>query len=175
MSQKNEPDKRLAAVCGLFCAACSLYIGSREDPNRLKAHADRLGITMKEAYCEGCRSDKRNPYCDSCEMDKCAAGKGLDFCGQCDEYPCQVLKDFQAEMPHRLELWNAHRRIVEAGWETWYAEMNDYYSCPECGILNSTYDRSCRSCGAVPSCGFVRDHQDEVTRMLKEKKIQLKL
>ncbi len=36
-------DKKLAAVCGLFCPACTIYIGTREDPDRLKASARRTG------------------------------------------------------------------------------------------------------------------------------------
>jgi len=35
----KEPDKKLAAVCGLYCEACSLYIATTEDPARLTALA----------------------------------------------------------------------------------------------------------------------------------------
>lgn len=39
--QKNEKhsgklDKKSAAVCGLFCETCTLFIATREDPARLK-------------------------------------------------------------------------------------------------------------------------------------------
>ena len=39
--EKNfkKPDKTLAAVCGLYCEACSLYIATKEDPARLTALA----------------------------------------------------------------------------------------------------------------------------------------
>ncbi|MCP3921192.1 MAG: DUF3795 domain-containing protein [Desulfobacterales bacterium] len=32
----SETDKNFAAVCGLNCEACTLYIGTTEDPDRLK-------------------------------------------------------------------------------------------------------------------------------------------
>ena len=104
MSNANQPDKRLAAVCGLFCPACTVYIATHEDSERLKLLAERMGQSVEATRCEGCRSEVRNSYCKSCAKVSCAAGKGIDFCGACDEYPCQELKDFQALMPHRSEL-----------------------------------------------------------------------
>ncbi|MFH1136925.1 MAG: DUF3795 domain-containing protein [Pseudomonadota bacterium] len=166
------PEKRLAAVCGLFCPACSIYIGSREDPERLKAIARTMGIAVEDAYCNGCRSDVRIPYCRACEMEKCAARKGLDFCGECDDFPCAELKEFQAARPHRIELWESQRRIREVGWEKWYEEMAEHFACPNCGVANSAYDRVCRACGASPSCGYVRDHQDEIKTMLARLKAE---
>ena len=52
MERVNEnhciPDKRLAAVCGLFCPACSVFIGTKEDPERLKVVAERLQRSVEE-------------------------------------------------------------------------------------------------------------------------------
>jgi hypothetical protein len=88
-------DKRLAAVCGLFCKACTVYIGSTEDPERLKSIAARYGEKPEEVKCMGCRSDVRFIYCQTCKLDKCAAQKGVEFCGSCESYPCEELKTFQ--------------------------------------------------------------------------------
>jgi hypothetical protein len=157
------PDKRLAAVCGLFCPACGIFIGTREDPARLEATARRFQRSLEEMQCNGCRSEKRCFYCETkCTMAKCAAAKGVDFCGECAEYPCEDLKAFQAEMPHRIELWKSQARIKEAGYEKWYAEMIEHYSCPQCKTINSAYDLKCRECGAEPSCEYVRLHKDEI-------------
>jgi len=68
------PDKRLAAVCGLFCPACTVFIGNREDPERLTRLAERLRHPVEELECNGCRSEKRSYYCrDHCVMIRCAA------------------------------------------------------------------------------------------------------
>ena len=156
------PDKRLAAVCGLFCPACSLFISTREDPKRLTTIAARLQRSAAELQCSGCRSEKRCFYCASCKMQSCAAAKKIDFCGQCPEYPCKELREFQAQRPHRLELWSSQERIKKVGYETWYREMIEYYSCPECRTINSAYDLACRKCGAIPSCTYVAIHKDEI-------------
>ncbi|MHB8085350.1 MAG: DUF3795 domain-containing protein, partial [Dehalococcoidia bacterium] len=105
-----------------------------------------------------------NMYCSSCKLILCASEKGLDFCGQCSEYPCEELKTFQSILPHRLELWQSLERIKEIGWEQWYDEMVDHYSCPECGTINSAYDKACRECGATPSCEYVRVNKEGIIK-----------
>lgn len=163
----EEPDKRLAAVCGLFCPACHVFIGTREDPERLKVMARRVQRPLEEMQCNGCRSAKRCFYCETkYTMAKCAAGKGVDFCGECADYPCKDLKAFQAELPHRIELWQSQARIKEAGYEKWYAEMIEHYSCQKCGTLNSAYDLACRKCGSTPSCAYVGLHKDDIIRQM---------
>ena len=164
------PDKRLAAVCGLFCPACSVFIGTKEDPERLKGLAERLQRQVEELECYGCRTEKRCFYCnENCKMAKCAAEKGVDFCGECAEYPCAELKVFQAELPHRIELWKFQERIKEVGYEKWYTEMIEHYSCPNCGTLNSAYDMACRKCGITPSCTYVSLHKDEIIQQLTKR------
>lgn len=166
MSNTNsiKPDKTQAAVCGLFCPSCTVYIATHEDPERLKAIAARSGVPVEEMECDGCRSDRLNLFCRvKCKMKKCAAEKGVDFCGSCGDYPCAELKEFQSLMPHRKELWNSHKRIKEAGWEKWFEEMTVLYSC-DCGTLNSAYDLKCRKCANEPSCGYVETHREEIIK-----------
>lgn len=175
MSKSDEilrkPDKRLAAVCGLFCPSCTVYIGAHENPERLEGLASRTGQPVDKLQCNGCRSEKRSYYCKNlCTMYKCAAERGIDFCGQCAEYPCNELKAFQAAMPHRLELWKSQERIKEVGYEQWYKEMARHYSCPACGTINSAYDMACWKCGAAPGCAFVGMHKEDIIQQMSKKK-----
>jgi hypothetical protein len=163
-SSDTKPDMRKAAVCGLFCPSCTLYIGTHEEPERLKIMAKAFNQPMESLKCDGCRAEVRNAYCETCKIYMCAADKGIDFCVECREYPCGEIKAFQSILPHRLELWQSQKRIKEAGWERWYEEMVEHYSCPECGTLNSAYDRSCRKCGADPSCNYVEVNGDDIIK-----------
>ncbi len=166
----DHADKKLAAVCGLFCPACHAYIGTREDPERLEALARRINRPADDLHCHGCRSEKRSFFCrEICTMAKCAADRGVEFCGDCADYPCKDLKEFQSLAPHRIELWQNHARRKEAGLETWYAEMIGHYSCPACHTVNSAYDLKCRKCGNDPSCEYVRLHRDEIARHLAKR------
>jgi hypothetical protein len=167
----NTPDKKHAAVCGLFCPACTAFIGTREDPKRLEVLAKRMGRPVEDLQCLGCRTETRSFYCRTiCTMAACAAEKGVDFCGQCPDYPCMALKTFQAQAPHRIELWSSQARIKEVGYETWYAEMTKHFSCQSCGALNSAYDLKCRKCGSEPGCEYVRMHKNEIVRHLEKRK-----
>ena len=165
MKGKNDfqAQKELTAVCGLFCPSCTVYIGTAEDPDRLKVIADHYGTGAEVWECHGCRSGKRSYFCENkCKMVACAAEKGIDFCGECEEYPCEELRTFQKERPHRLELWEAQERIKEVGYAQWFDEMLDHYACPRCQTINSAYDSQCRACGAKPSCAYVERHGKEL-------------
>lgn len=164
--QSSRLDKRVAAACGLYCEACSLYIATMEDPERLKMIAARFHVSEEAAKCHGCRSDKRFPQCESCKMSACTAQRGIDFCGECAEYPCEHLKKFQTERPHRIELWDELERIRAIGYEQWLGEIREHYACPQCGTVNSAYDLKCRKCGAEPSCTYVGKHREEIERFL---------
>ena len=52
----RKPEKRLAAVWGLFCPACDIFIGTHEDPERLKVIAGRIQYSVEQLECHGCRS-----------------------------------------------------------------------------------------------------------------------
>jgi uncharacterized protein DUF3795 len=162
-----KSDKRLAAVCGLYCEACTLYIATTEDPQRLKLLADRFGISEEDIKCYGCRSAKRGPYCAVCKMYTCAAEKGIEFCSGCDDYPCGILQKFQSEAPHRIELWDSLDNIRDGGYKNWLREMKVRYSCSECGAINSAYDMKCRNCGNEPSCSFTAEHRKAIEPFLK--------
>ena len=157
-----------AAVCGLYCDACSIFIGSQEDPKRLQLFAGRQGWTVEEAHCDGCRAERRTPYCRDCTLYACAAERGLLFCGECSEYPCAELDGFHRERPHRAEIYNDLARIGEIGAEAWTAEVRERYTCPSCGVINSAYDLKCRSCGHEPGCAYVATHREAIVERLRQ-------
>ena len=82
------------------------------------------------------------------------------------DFPCADLKEFQADKPHRLELWPNQERIREAGYEKWFAEMLERYACPKCGALNSAYHVACRECGTTPGNAFVEAHKEAIIKHL---------
>jgi hypothetical protein len=162
-----NPNKKLAAVCGLYCEACTLYIATREDPARLKLLAKRFQLPEEEMKCNGCRAAKRGPYCQTCKMFACAVEKGIDFCVDCEDFPCHDLKQFQSERPHRIELWDDLERIGAIGYKQWLKEIRENYTCPQCRSINSAYDLKCRQCGHKPSCAYVAKHKEAIETVVK--------
>lgn len=124
---------------------------------------------LSETRCEGCRSDRKTAYCNNCFMIKCSREKNLNFCGGCNEYPCEELKNFQRQMPHRAELWKAQSRIAEIGAAQWTDEMKAYFSCPECNASNTSYDLKCPKCGHIPGNGFAGNNREAIMAYLEEK------
>ncbi|HEX3047597.1 MAG TPA: DUF3795 domain-containing protein, partial [Bacillota bacterium] len=148
--------------CGLFCPSCTIFIGSTDEPERLSKLANRLGQSVESTRCAGCRSEKRTGYCQTCKMAACIGKKGFKFCIECEEYPCAELKSFQGVYAHRIELWKWQERIKEAGYEQWFHEMIEHFSCPECHTINSAFDIVCRKCGNEPSCNYVKVNQQAI-------------
>ncbi|MBN1665002.1 MAG: DUF3795 domain-containing protein [Deltaproteobacteria bacterium] len=170
--EDNAPggsDKTFAAVCGLYCEACSLFIATTEDPARLAAMARRFEVSEEAVKCYGCRSSKRGPYCQTCKMFSCAAGRGIDFCVECAEYPCDDLKQFQSERPHRIDLWDSLEQIRAVSYERWLTDIREDYTCPQCRTVNSAYDAKCRKCGSEPSCNYVARHKQAIEPYLKSR------
>ncbi len=58
--------------CGIVCSEC----GYREKMN-----------------CKGCVAIK-NPFWGECPVKKCCEDKGLENCGQCNNFPCKLLNSF---------------------------------------------------------------------------------
>ncbi len=159
MNQNIAPDKALVSVCGLFCHACGVYYSTLENnEENLKKIALRMNLPYEKVRCTGCRTQTKMEFCKDCFMIKCADERGVDFCGQCNEFPCDGFKEFQSKMPHRVELWKSQERIKEIGWEAWFNEMIEHYTCKECGTMNGWYDFSCRECGHTPGSTFVEQN-----------------
>lgn len=167
-------DKKLAAVCGLYCGACSLFIATTDDPERLKGLAEKSQLSEEAVKCYGCRSDIKPLRCKECRIFACAAQRGINFCSECEKYPCEYLKKFQCEcsgksqlaMPHRIELWDNLEHIKNIGYIQWLQKILESYSCPRCQTINSTYDLKCRKCGQEPSCDYVRRHKRAIEQYL---------
>ncbi|MDD3221401.1 MAG: DUF3795 domain-containing protein [Clostridia bacterium] len=93
--------KDLIAYCGLDCEKCDARIATLNDDNKLREKTAKLWselngaeITAEMINCVGCRVDGvKTPFCNAmCPIRKCAAGKKVSTCGDCDEMDkCETL------------------------------------------------------------------------------------
>ncbi len=156
-----------SGVCGMYCRACGLYLGSTEEPRRLAAFAERSGKPLDEVRCHGCQSDLVASYCRTCKLRNCALGKGLTFCAECADFPCADFSAFAARDLTGQVLANC-KAIRGQGWQSWYEGQALDHACPSCGTINSIRDLTCRRCGHDPSCAFVGRHREAAIRLLGE-------
>ncbi|MDD3024012.1 MAG: DUF3795 domain-containing protein [Syntrophomonadaceae bacterium] len=139
----KEVVERLAP-CGLDCSRCADYAGGevqtlsnrlskllngyhrvarvREGINPMYAGYSQFEEVLKTfagAACSGCRGD--NVLCPiECTAGECTRKKGLDFCFQCEEFPCSKKID-----PQIQKRWlDFNRRMKEIGAAEFCAEQN---------------------------------------------------
>lgn len=113
--------------CGLYCGKCEIYIASMSsDDKRKAALAAKLSkikgkkIAAEDVHCWGCWSNNRNCWGKRCEFRKCAADKGIDFCYQCPEFPCNDLNKFYDTQPQARDNLI---QISKKGFDAFVSEM----------------------------------------------------
>ena|SRR6056297_3276247 len=116
--------ERLTAPCGLDCFNCPLYRANEDEALREKV-ASGLGIAVEEAKCPGCRDAGGTVTClgmtGPCQVFCCISEKGLRFCFECPEFPCDNLHpyaDRASEVPHNTKVFNLCL-IKKMGLENW--------------------------------------------------------
>ena len=134
------------APCGLNCGKCLVFehgeikgharaLADLLGPN-FQAYADRFAMVnpifghykafrnlldfLAEGSCRSCR----NGQClfQPCKVRECVKEKGVDFCFQCDSYPC----DATGLNERLVRVWRANNdRMKEVGVEQFHEEVKD--------------------------------------------------
>ena len=96
MSGKNQ----MIAVCGLKCHKCDI-LEATEDPKMAQEIADWFKrernevVKLEDIHCSGCKGDRSKHWSAECWILQCCVDKkGLQFCHQCDEFPCDKLAEW---------------------------------------------------------------------------------
>lgn len=98
------------SVCGLNCAKCSLYHNNQ---------------------CGKCRGDLEVHWSPDCRFLPCATDKGLQYCSECDGFPCEKLEEFASDgYAHHKQTVENMKRMKEIGIEAWIAEQEKCTFCP---------------------------------------------
>ena len=118
--------RQMTAPCGLDCFNCPPYLANENEELRT-AISQHLGIPFEQAACQGCRNEKgecrfvRLFHAEPCSLYKCIEKKGIDFCCDCSDFPCDRLHpyaDRASEVPHNTKVFNLCL-IKKMGLEPW--------------------------------------------------------
>ena len=144
-----EVDERLLAPCGLYCGVCAVRIAYRDGNEKFKGRLTGVyGLTSTEQVrCRGCLSDDRFLYCDACPIRECCAGKGIEGCHRCEDWPCGYINGFPYPVGKRVML-RAIPTWRELGTEKYVELEEKRYLCPQCGYVLFRGAKRCRGCGA---------------------------
>ena len=118
--------KILTAPCGLDCFNCPVLEGNITDDKR-KAIAPYLHMAPEEVACKGCKPEQgRCRFNLNCATWECTQKKGVEFCHECDEFPCGLLAPSKkgADYPHNMKVYNLCR-IKLIGLDAWIEEASE--------------------------------------------------
>ena len=99
----------MTGICGDNCEYCPRYIATRNGGNidleKVKELWVRLGLRdrtfpVEDMACHGCSPENKCAYT---ELRTCAAAKDLETCGQCGDYPCDLI-EFTFEKSEKLRM-----------------------------------------------------------------------
>lgn len=138
---------RYDAPCGIYCGACGTLNAFRE--GRLEEHSKLVNEDPELLKCAGCKTDVNATYCEGCFIRDCAADQGIEFCFECEDFPCDALVDFKNDKwPHHSRVLKNLAEIRDKGLDVWLEERAKRWSCPECGKGFTWYEDTCEKCGA---------------------------
>ena len=99
---------KMFAMCGLDCAACPAFIAHKTDDQALREKtatewSQQFHVDIKPAdiNCVGCVKTKgvHIGHCGECEIRQCGLSHQEKSCALCDDYPCQTISQFLANVP----------------------------------------------------------------------------
>lgn len=64
---------KIESNCGIYCSECKF---------------------LKENVCLGCTNIEKPFWGDSCAIKDCCKEKKVDCCGECTDFPCELLNSF---------------------------------------------------------------------------------
>lgn len=140
--------KKRLAPCGLHCGKCfafangdicnssaqlkeslgnfdkyaERFVGLLDEPKFLKYPDFKEFLTyLSSGSCNGCRSEQCKLF-KSCNVRGCSEEKNVDFCFQCDEFPCSKT-GFDEHLYKRHV--NINGQMKEFGIEQYYEEIKE--------------------------------------------------
>lgn len=127
---------QMTAPCGLDCFNCVFFLANHDQGAReeLERYERLMGMPMEMMLCQGCRSQggciklhgavSNRGEDEPCPAFACSQEKGLDFCYECGDFPCDHLHpyaDRADKVPHNTKVFNLCL-IKKMGLENWARE-----------------------------------------------------
>ena len=155
-------DFRLDSYCGLYCGACDVLIANWN--GTIDELAQAWDMHPDDLRCWGCKSDTVCIYCTDCTIRQCAQSRQIEFCFECEDFPCDGLMAFRRDgnSHHALVLHNL-RFIRGQGLDRWLEAQQARWTCPTCQTGYGWYDQKCPNCGVT-----VYDCESEAKKLIDD-------
>ncbi|MCK5548010.1 MAG: DUF3795 domain-containing protein [Thermoplasmata archaeon] len=107
---------KMIGACGLICDGCDI-MEATNNPETARKIVDwfkqelKKDVKPEEIYCSGCKGDRSRHWSDDCWILQCCVDdKGLEFCYECEDFPCEKLSEWAEQNERYTE---AHERLKE--------------------------------------------------------------
>jgi hypothetical protein len=122
--------KRIVAPCGIDCFNCEMF--EENVTEQFQTYLSEKTKVPKELItCKGCTDGN---LClllklrgKSCKTLDCVREKGVNYCFECDTFPCENLMpvaDGAGKYPHNMKVYNLCR-MQRIGIDAWAEEVGD--------------------------------------------------
>ena len=110
---------KMIAVCGLECHKCDI-LQAADDRKMAQDIVDWFkrepsqDVKLEDLHCMGCKGDRAKHWSADCWILQCCANdKGLEYCYECGEFPCQKLAQWSRSSERYKEALDRLRRMAE--------------------------------------------------------------
>lgn len=147
----EEIRREYAGTCGFYCGSCSILAAYKKGLEQQKKLATELSKYMKrtvkstEIQCQGCQNLSGFCWGNNCRIKACAKEKGVSFCGDCKEFPCETFHKF-SEVYHDVPLLQSGELKEIGSRDEWLARMKERWTCANCGGPVEADTMKCLSC-----------------------------
>lgn len=150
---EQDVSKRVG-ICGLYCGTCPFYLAFRKnDMEYMQKMSQEKGFPVEELQCHGCQSDNVSVHCKDCVhgFRICAEKKHVKWCFECEEFPCQRLKDFSEVhivngIKHHEHVIDDLKYMKKHGIQEWVKIQDKKARCKGCGEVLYWFDLECPDC-----------------------------
>lgn len=131
LKPKKIDYKQMTAPCGLDCFNCHFFLAheDQEAMTMVEKLSQEYKIPVEIMLCQGCRSHngqiplQKHVFGEAhrCAAYECSRDMGMEFCGDCDQFPCDNLHpyaDKAGDLPHNIKVFNLCL-INKMGLEKW--------------------------------------------------------
>lgn len=129
----------MISYCGLNCAKCDICdaghgnVKMRDEIVAWFLREREEKINPEQVRCDGCRGPAERHWSSDCRMMLCAKSKEVEYCFQCEGFPCLFLKDFAADgISHHKRTVENLKRMREIGMEQWISDQESQGKCVFC-------------------------------------------
>ena len=108
--------KKVISVCGLDCAQCKMYLAPYNPglANKLVKMFDKMwdNVKIEDFRCSTCRGEISTCWTKECWIrDCCVNDKKLDYCYQCQKFPCKGLEERATKSKRYLRALKDFKKI----------------------------------------------------------------